>query len=308
MLPRCTKRQQKARKQPKAGYNKTERNNSMATFTNQASLYYGGAITNSNVTTAEIQRGVTATKTAFAAAYSPSDTIVYGISITNSGASALDAVTVSDDLGSYASAATTVVPLSYIDGSIRLYINGAATAAPTVGTTSPLTISGISIPAGGNALLLYEAQVNALAPLAAGSTITNTATVGGIGEPITAEASLPVRNEVNLTLAKAVCPTQVSADGNITYTFIVQNSGNTATTAADNVAITDTFTPPLSGINATLDGAAFTDFTYDATTGLFTTTAGALVVPAATYTEAADGTVITTPGVTVLTVSGSINA
>lgn len=278
----------------------------MATFTNQASLSYGGTITNSNITTAEIQRGVTVTKTAFAASYSPPDTIVYGISITNSGTNALDAVTVSDDLGAYTSATATLVPLSYVEDSIRLYINGAAATAPTVGTTSPLTVSGISIPAGGNALLLYEAQVNAQAPLATGSTISNTATVGGVGEAITAEAILPVRSEVNLTLAKAVCPTQVSADGNITYTFIVQNSGNTATTADDNVAITDTFTPPLTGISATLDGAAFTDYTYDAATGLFTTAQGALTVPAATYTEAADGTVITTPGVTVLTVSGII--
>ena len=46
--------------------------------------------------------------------------------------------------------------------------------------TYPLNLT---VPAGGSAMLIYQAQVNALAPLAAGSTLTNTATVTGGTKP-----------------------------------------------------------------------------------------------------------------------------
>lgn len=53
---------------------------------------------------------------------------------------------------------------AYTENSLRYYINGVLQAAPTVTAGPPLVISGISVPAGGNALLVYEAAVTAYAP------------------------------------------------------------------------------------------------------------------------------------------------
>ena len=50
-----------------------------------------------------------------------------------------------------------------------------------------------------------------------------------------------------------------------------------------------------------------TQFTYDEATGLFTTVAGEITVPAATYTTNPEtGAVVVAPGVSTLTVTGTI--
>ena len=80
--------------------------------------------------------------------------------------------------------------------------------------------------------------------------------------------------------------------------------------AAAGIVVTDTFTPRLSNLTATLNGTALvlnTDYTYDETTGEFATVAGRITVPAATFiTNPATGTISTDPGVTTLTISGTI--
>ena len=102
----------------------------------------------------------------------------------------------------------------------------------------------------------------------------------------------------------------MTENGRITYTFVIQNSGNAEATATDNVVVTDTFNPVLTGLTVTFDGAAWTEgvnYTYDEATGIFATVAGQITVPAATYTQdPTTGNRITTPGVSVLTVSGTI--
>ena len=51
---------------------------------------------------------------------------------------------------------------------------------PTVAAGAPLTVSGLNIPAGGNALLVYETKPTEYAPMAEESEITNTATISGL--------------------------------------------------------------------------------------------------------------------------------
>ena len=73
--------------------------------------------------------------------------------------------------------------------------------------------------------------------------------------------------------------------------------------------IRDTFNPILNNITVTLNGDAIpaTSYTYDEATGVFATLAGEITVPGATYvTDTATGAVITTPGVAILTVTGTV--
>jgi len=80
--------------------------------------------------------------------------------------------------------------------------------------------------------------------------------------------------------------------------------------ATDNASVTDTFDPILTDLTVTYDGTPWTegtDYTYDETTGVFTTVPGRILVPAATFTQDPDTGVWTTdPGVGTLVVTGTI--
>ena len=276
----------------------------MATFTNQATLSYNDTTVNSNIVTGTIVEVLAITKTAVTDRYALGEDVTYIVSLTNSGATPLTGVTVTDNLGG-----GTQAPLDYQDGSILYYQNGVLQATPTVTATSPLTVTGITVPAGGNAMLIYEATANSFAPLAAGSTIQNTATATAGTTSVTATETVTVVSAPALSIIKALSPSVITENSTVTYTFTLQNSGNVAATVTDNVVVTDTFNPILSDITVTLNGDSLppTAYTYDEATGLFTTTAGTITVPAATFTQDPQTGVITaTPGITTLTVPGTI--
>lgn len=283
----------------------------MASFTNFATLSYNGGTTNSNIVTGEILEALTAVKTAVSANYSAGDRITYALSLVNTGTAAITDYTVTDDLGGYTVGANTVYPLAYNAGTVRYYINGVLQTAPTVTAGPPLTVTGLTVPAGGNAVLIYETTATSVAPLATGDSITNTATItgGGLTNTITAQATVETANSADLTISKALSPTTVTENGRITYTFVISNTGNTEATAADNVVVTDTFDPILRNIAVTYNGTAWTEgtnYTYNAATGVFTTLAGQITVPAATFTQNTDGTFTVTPGTTTLVITGTV--
>lgn len=284
----------------------------MAQFTNQAQLSYNNAVINSNVAVGEILEVLSATKTAVMNDYTRGDDITYVISMINSGATPITGLTVVDDLGGYQFGSETLTPLTYNEGSVRLFINGVLQSAPTVVAGPPLTFSGITLAAGANLLLLYEAEVNQFAPLGTEDSIINTATVNGTGLPTTVTVQETVMPEAapELTITKSIEPIPVTENGTLTYRFIIQNYGNTQAVATDNVSVSDTFDPILTGLSASLDGIALivgTDYTYDTGSGLFVTVPGRITVPAATYTQdATSGAWVVTPGVTVLTVTGTV--
>ncbi len=283
----------------------------MATFYNQATLNYNNTTTTSNITTGEIVDSLTATKTALVPTYTSGDNVTYVISIVNSGTTDYTGLTVTDNLGAYTYNTSTVYPLTYTPDSIRYYINGALQATPTIGATRPLTLTGISVPAGGNTTIVYETTANNFAPPAAASTITNTVTITGTGitEPVTATETVTVLAAPMLNISKSLSPTTINGNGQITYTFIIQNMGNTAAAATDNATIIDTFTPALSNITVTYNGDTMpvtTFYTYDETTGLFQTVPGQITVPAATFTQSTTGEYTVTPGIATVTVTGTI--
>ena len=255
---------------------------------------------------------LTATKNALRPTYTPDDTVTYVINIINSGTTAVAGVTLSDNLGAYPIANQTVVPLNYVPGSLKFYVNGVLQPTPSITAGPPLTVTGLTIPAGANAALVYEATVNTLAPPTVGGSVTNTATVtgGGLTAPITAAETINSTAAPILSIGKSVSPATVSENGQLTYTFQIQNRGNTAATATDNVVVTDNFNPILNPITVTLNGQALTagtDYTYDATTGAFATVPGRITVPAATSAQnTTTGAFTIAPGSAVLTVTGTV--
>ena len=135
-------------------------------------------------------------------------------------------------------------------------------------------------------------------------------TGAGLSAPATATATVTVAVAPVLTISKCITPTQVVDNDRITYTFVIQNTGNRAVVATDNASISDVFDPVLTALTVTFEGTSWTEgvqYTYDEGTGLFTTVPGQIVVPAATYTrDPVTGAYTATPGVVTLSVTGTI--
>ena len=284
----------------------------MAIFSNQATLTYNGNTTNSNIAYGEILEVLTATKTAIEGNYAPGALVTYAVTLRNTGAGPLNGLTITDDLGGYTFGGTTVYPLTYEAGSATVFVNGVPQADPTVTAGPPLVVSGLNIPAGGDLVLVYQARANAFADPAAGGTIVNTVTVTGDGlnNPVTATETVTGSTGADLSITKSIFPAQVVDNDRVTYTFVIRNSGNEAVVATDDAIITDTFDPILTALVVTYNGVTWTEgvqYTYDETTGLFTTLPGAITVPAADFTQdPATGEYTVAPGVATLVVTGTI--
>lgn len=283
----------------------------MAIFTNQATLVYNGGSAVSNVAVGELIEVLSAEKTAVEGTYAPGELVTYVITLRNSGTGAFTGLTLTDDLGGFPEGTGTVYPLTYEDGSILYFVNGILQAAPTVTAGPPLVISGISVPAGGDAVIVYQARANRFASPLAEGTVTNTVTVtgGGLTSPVTASETVTAATGPDVSITKTISPAQVSDNGRVTYTFLIQNMGNEPVVATDDAVITDTFDPILTDLAVTYNGTAWTEginYTYDPATGLFSTVPSQITVPAATFTRNPDGSYTATPGTAVITVTGTI--
>ena len=281
----------------------------MAIFTNQATLTYTGGTVNSNVVTGEIREVISVSKTAVTDSYTPGGSIVYVVSIVNSGDMPVGGVTVSDDLGDFDFEGETVYPLFYVEDSLVYLVDGVVTPEQDVEAGPPLVISDIEVPAQANVTLIYETLVTSFAPLGPDAEITNTVTVTGpcIPAALTASATVPMEMDPRLSLTKSLDPEVVTGCSELTYTFTIQNSGSEAGEDTD-IVVSDTFDPILTDIAVMLNGQELSasDFSYDETTGEFATVSGVIIVPGATFTQSEDGTWTTDPGITVLRVTGTI--
>ena len=161
-------------------------------------------------------------------------------------------------------------------------------------------------------MLVYQARANAFANPAAGGTIVNTASVTGDGlnAPVVAEETITVQTQPALTISKSISPSQVVDNDRVTYTFVIQNSGNQAVIGTDDAAVTDVFDPVLTDLAVTFNGAAWTQgvqYNYNENTGLFATVPGQILVPAASYVQnPTTGEYSVTPGIATLVVTGTI--
>lgn len=283
----------------------------MPTFFNQATLSFNDTIINSNITTGELLEVLSVTKTAVTDTYGQGSIVTYVVSIVNTGTTAYTGLTVTDDLGTYTQGEQPLTPLTLIPDSVRYYAGGVLQPTPTVTAGPPVAISPITIPAGSNATIIYSTTVNQFAPLGTDSTIDNTVTVTGGGiTPLTATETIRAESAPSLTISKSICPPVVTENGQVTYTFVIQNSGNTEVVATDDAIVTDIFNPILSDLTVTYNGTLWTEgtnYTYDEATGTFTTLPGQITVPAADYTQDPETGVFTIqPGVAVITVTGTV--
>ena len=284
----------------------------MAIYSNQATLTYNGNFTNSNIAYGEILDVLAVTKTAVEGSYTPGTLVTYVVTLRNTGTAPLTGLTVTDNLGGYDFNGTTVYPLTYEADSAVLFANGVLQPAPAVTAGPPLIVSGISVPGNGDVVLVYQSRANTFANPAVSGSIDNTVTVTGDGlsAPVTAVESVTAESAPALTISKSITPSQVVDNDRVTYTFVIQNSGNQAVVATDNAAITDTFDPILTALSVTFDGVSWTQgvqYNYEETTGLFTTVPGQILVPAATYTQdPVTGEYSVTPGIATLVVIGTI--
>ena len=248
----------------------------MASFTNFATLSYNGGTTNSNTVTGELLETLTVTKTAVVKNYAANDKITY---------------------------------IAYVPNSVRYYVNGVLQTAPTATPEPPLVITVPNVPANGSIMLVYEAEVTAYAPLGTDGSITNTANVTDGNLEVSASETVSTDDRAVLTISKALCPAVVTGNGQITYTFVIENTGNTEASEAERIVLTDTFDPILKNIAVTFNGAAWTagtQYTYGETTGVFATLPGQITVPAAQYTQNENGTWATTPGTAEVVITGTV--
>ena len=283
----------------------------MATIINQANLTYTYGTTTasvlSNPAVTERTEAIALEKRALETAYRAGSELTYLIAVRNGGASTITDLAVTDNLGAFVPAGATgaIVPLTYT-GPAALYIDGvySAVLTPAVGEGG-VTFTIPSLPAGSNALIVFQAQVNGYAPLDEGSEITNTASIqSGTGDPLTASASVPVDAYADVSIEKEMSPNPVEAGGQLTVTFTIENRGNVEAT---DLVLTDDFPVTLSGVAVTVNGASVTDFTFENNSltlpGSAMTT---LTVPAATFETCADGSVTVTPGTLTVTVTGTV--
>lgn len=282
----------------------------MPAFYNQASLSYNNQTVLSNRVQGELVEVLSAAKTAISPAYRVGDTVAYAISLINAGVSAYSPLTLTDDLGAYPLSGGMATPLEYVEGSLRLFVDGVLQPAPVITDTQPLTVTGISLPQSSSAVLLYEATVTPFAPPGGDLGIINNAVITGaqLSTPIRVTEQLLPATGASLSILKAVSPTVVVENEPLTYTLSILNNGNEAIVATDDVVVNDTFDPVLQLQSVSLNGVMLTEgvqYTYNSMTGAFATLPGAITVPAATIErDPVTGAWTVVPGVTELTITG----
>ena len=146
----------------------------MPAFYNRATLTLGSRVIDSNTVRGELSAALSVAKTAVHALYRPGDAIAFAVTLTNSGATDATSLELRDDLGAYEFSGESRIPLEYVEGTLKYFVNGAPQEAPPMDANQGLLLRDIRVPANGNATILYAARVNEFAPLGPDASVTNT--------------------------------------------------------------------------------------------------------------------------------------
>ena len=287
----------------------------MATIENFATVCYtsGGVFETkvSNLAEIGLESAVNLSKTALGDTYGEDSVITYILSITNTSASAIANVSITDDLGSFVFGAMELTPLEYTAPALLLIDGQDVSAQLTVDDTTAgsLVFSFPSLPAGATANIVYRATVNEFAPLDLNSAIVNTAALTSDSDCAdgSASATVTAASAANVSVFKQMAPNPVVCGDVVTYTIRIYNYGNIP---AEDVVLTDTFNPAPDTITVSKDGVVLGGSEYSYVGGTLTTPVGTgtpVSVPAATFTRDSEtGILNVTPGVVEYVITGQI--
>ncbi|MBE6576814.1 MAG: DUF11 domain-containing protein [Ruminococcaceae bacterium] len=284
----------------------------MATIENFATVSYtsgGVAVTRtSNLAEIELNSSLSFTKETLGDTYTVGTPVTYVLSLTNDATTPITGISVADDLGTFTLDTQELTPLAF-QAPALLLINGQDnTASLTVtATDTSVTFSFPTLAAGATANIIYNATPNEFAPPAQGSFITNTAELTSDSECASgsATATVTAAEAAEIEVIKSMSPNPVVCGETVTYTIRIFNYGNIA---AEDVVLTDTFTPAPTDITVFRNGIELVGTGYTYIDGTLTVPAtNGDTVPAATFTrDAQTGIVTTTPGVVEYVITGTI--
>ena len=287
----------------------------MATIENFATVSYtSGGISEtkvSNLAEIGLESAISFTKSTLGETYGEDDVITYILSMTNTSASTITNVSITDDLGTFIFGTLELSPLTYAPPALLLIDGQDVSAQLTVDTSTAgsLVFSFPALPAGATANIVYRAAVNEYAPLDVNASVTNTATLTSDSDCAdgTATATITAVSAANVSVFKQMSPNPVICGDTVTYTIRIYNYGNIA---AENVVLTDTFNPAPENITVSRDGVLLigTDYTYvNGTLTVPSTAQSPVTVPAATFIrDVTTGIVNVTPGMIEYTITGTI--
>jgi uncharacterized repeat protein (TIGR01451 family) len=116
-----------------------------------------------------------------------------------------------------------------------------------------------------------------------------------------------VEETANIEVVKSMCPNPIVCGDIVTYTIRIYNYGNTA---AENVVITDTFSPIPDNITVYRNGVVVPETNYTFIGGTLTVPATSTdgdTIPAATYIQdPTTGEFTTIPGIVEYVITGTI--
>lgn len=287
----------------------------MATIENFATVSYtSGGISEtkvSNLAEIGLESAISFTKSTLGETYGEDDVITYILSMTNTSASTITSVSITDDLGTFVFGTLELSPLTYTAPALLLIDGQDVSTQLTVDTSTAgsLVFSFPALPAGATANIVYRAAVNEYAPLDVDASVTNTATLTSDSDCAdgTATATITAVSAANVSVFKQMSPNPVICGDTVTYTIRIYNYGNIA---AENVVLTDTFNPAPENITVSRDGVLLigTDYTYvNGTLTVPSTAQSPVTVPAATFIrDVTTGIVNVTPGMIEYTITGTI--
>ena len=284
----------------------------MATIENFATVSYtsGGVATTrtSNIAEIELNSSLGFTKETLGDTYTVGKPITYILSMTNDSSAPITGISVTDDLGTFTFDTLELTPLDYTEPALLL-INGQDSTAllTVVATETDVTFSFPSLAPGATANIIYNATPNEFASPAQQSTISNEAELISDNDCAsgTANATVTVANAADVEVVKSMCPNPVVCGEAVTYTIRIFNYGNID---AEDVVLTDTFSPQPQNITVRRNGVVLdaTGYTYIDGTLTVPATDGD-TVPASTFSRNAEtGVVTTSPGIVEYVISGTI--
>ncbi len=264
----------------------------------------GSAVSNQTNTTLVDQYTMTAVKETLTPEVRAGNNAAYYVRVENTGIGTLSGISIEDDLGMMAGAASA--PLSYVENSAVFVKNGDIVTGTAATSAAGVTFAtAAELDAGDSLIVIYLAEVDEQATVPITNTATVTANTDSQAQSIITESASSIVTPIafaDISIFKAADQDTVVSGDTLTYTFTLMNTGFDA---AEDVIFTDAFPAEftITDVSYTVNGVttpiAPADYTVEGSTLTLPAETSTLALGVAPATEAG-------PGVTVITVTGTI--